>query len=73
MLSFAEEINALLDDSVLLVTTEGGTLVYGTDKPVVRESYAVLNGADIYAKDDTLAERLKKYSGYALERAKAAE
>lgn len=65
MVSFADEVNALLEKSVLLVSTESGGLEYGIDKPVSREEYSFVNNMGLdFGDNPTLADKLRIYNDY---------
>jgi|GEM_PF-697587 len=68
MVGFADEVNALLQRSTLLLSSEGGAFTFGpaSAKPFL-ETYSWLDGnPELYAEGDDLATRLQKYSDYAV-------
>lgn len=64
MLAFAEEVNSLLDKSILLLSSEGGSYTFGpssTEKFI--ERYSWLDATPwLYESNDDLETRLNKYS-----------
>ncbi len=65
MISFANEVNALLNKSILLMSTKDGVYTFGPSAESFYERYSWLDDApDIYAEGDDLETRLKKYSDY---------
>ena len=74
MISFADEVNALLDKSILLMSTEGGDFFFGPSAEPFYERYSWLDeNPELYEDGDDLAIRLKKYSDYAISRRKVKE
>lgn len=66
MTAFADAVNALLEHSALLLSTQDGVLtvgpVPGTD---YYESYSFINEySELYSPDDTLAQCIEKYREY---------
>lgn len=68
MVAFAEEINALLGKSILLMSTEGGEYSFGpSSADQFLESYSWLDAMpELYADNDDLETRINKYSNYAI-------
>jgi len=69
MVAFADEVNALLENSTLLLSSKDGTFSFGpaSSAPFL-ETYSWLEGfpeLNLYAEGDKLATRLQKYSDYA--------
>lgn len=65
MLTFAYEINTLLEKSILLMSTRDGVYSFGPSAEPFYERYSWLDGEpEIYEADDDLETRLKKYSDY---------
>lgn len=65
MISFADEVNALLGKSILLMSTKDGTYFFGPSAEPFYESYSWLDlTPELYEADDDLETRLKKYSDY---------
>ncbi|HHY81385.1 MAG TPA: hypothetical protein GX505_01755 [Clostridiales bacterium] len=65
--AFVEELNALLEESTLLLSTENSVLSYSTeDQPIVRtEQLDWLYTADLgYDEDDSIKDKLEKYHKY---------
>ena len=68
MVAFADEVNALLEKSTLLLSSKDGTFTLGpaSSAPFL-ETYSWLNdNPELYAEGDDLAARLQKYSDYAI-------
>lgn len=68
MIAYAEEINALLGKSILLLSSEGGEFYFGpsTAEPFF-ERYSWLDDhPELFEKGDDLETRLNKYSEYAI-------
>lgn len=68
MTGFADEVNALLKKSTLLLSSEGGTFTLGPalSDPFL-ETYSWLDDyPELYDRNDDLAVRLQKYSDYAV-------
>lgn len=69
MVAFADEVNALLEKSILLLSSEGGTFSFGpaSSGPFL-ERYAWLDdNPGLYDEDDGLETRLAKYSAWAVD------
>lgn len=68
MIAFAEEVNALLGNSTLLLSSEGGEYSFGpSSADRFFERYSWLDGTpELYADGDDLKTRLVKYSEYAV-------
>lgn len=68
MLAFADEINALLEKSTLLLSSEGGLYTFGpAPADAFLERYSWLDGEpSLYSADDDLKTRLEKYSAQAI-------
>lgn len=68
MLAFAEEVNALLGKSTLLLSSEGGDYSFGpASADQFFERYSWLdNSPELYEEGDDLKTRLVKYSEYAV-------
>ncbi len=68
MLAFADEINSLLDKSTLLISSNGGNFHFATSATsLFYERYSWLDeNQELYNDNDSLEERLKKYSKYAV-------
>jgi hypothetical protein len=68
MIAFAEEVNALLGKSTLLLSSEGGEYSFGpSSADRFFERYSWLDGTqELYADGDDLKTRLVKYSDYAV-------
>lgn len=66
MMAFANEINALLEKSILLLSTEGGKYYFGpSSAEQFLETYSWLEDCpELYSESDDLETRLKKYSDY---------
>lgn len=67
MISFVDEINGFLNQSILLFSTEGGELRYSTESSQIHrvEEFSWLYNCDIqYDEKDTLREKLEKYQEY---------
>ncbi len=66
MIAFAEEVNALLGRSTLLLSTEGGEFFFGpSSADRFFERYSWVNETPkLYAEGDDLQTRLEKYSEY---------
>jgi poly-gamma-glutamate synthesis protein (capsule biosynthesis protein) len=65
IISFVDEVNKYLTQSILLLSTEGGTLKYSTDNNLLQntEKLSFLDDFDIkYDKNATLKEKLEIYS-----------
>ncbi len=64
MLAFAEEVNSLLDKSILLLSSEGGSYTFGpSPTEPFSERYSWLDGYPwLYESNDDLKTRLNKYS-----------
>ncbi len=69
MVAFADEVNALLEKSTLLLSSEGGTFSFGPASAAqFYERYAWLDETpQLYAQGDDLKTRLEKYSAYAMQ------
>lgn len=68
MIAFADDVNAYLSKSTLLMSTEGGSLCLGPSQaePFL-ERYSWLDAFPyVYEADDDLGTRLAKYSEYAV-------
>ncbi len=67
MVAFADEVNALLSKSILLLSSEGGNYAFGPSPAApFSERYSWLDGTpELYADSDNLEARLGKYSAYA--------
>jgi beta-lactamase regulating signal transducer with metallopeptidase domain len=67
MVAFADEVNALLEKSTLLLSSKDGTFTPGPASPLpFLETYSWLDDSSgLYAAGDNLAVRLQKYSDYA--------
>lgn len=67
MLTFADEVNALLQKSTLLLSSEGGLYTFGpAPADSFYERYSWLDGdPSLYTADDDLKTRLEKYSANA--------
>ncbi|ODA41917.1 hypothetical protein [Desulfosporosinus sp. BG] len=68
MIAFAEEVNALLGKSTLLLSSEGGEYSFGpSSADRFFERYSWLDATpELYADGDDLKTRLVKYSEYAV-------
>ncbi len=68
MVAFADDVNALLQKSTLLLSTEGGAYALGPSSASdFQERYSWLDGTpDLYADGDDLQTRLEKFSKYAV-------
>lgn len=68
MVAFADEVNALLEKSTLLLRTEGGAYAFGPSSAFdFLERYSWLDGTpDLYTDGDNLQTRLEKFSEYAV-------
>ena len=70
MVAFADEVNALLEKSTLLLSSKDGIFTPGpaSSRPFpFLETYSWLDDSPgLYAAGDGLAERLQKYSDYAI-------
>jgi hypothetical protein len=75
MLAFAEEVNALLGKSILLMSTEGGNYAFGpSSSEAFFEKYSWLDGMPkLYSDSDDLETRLSRYSEYAVSIRKLSE
>lgn len=72
MVYFAETVNTLLGESILLVSSEGGEFAFGPSpaEPFF-ERYSWLDLLpELYENNDDLETRLYKYSDYAIEKRK---
>lgn len=68
MIAFADEVNALLGKSTLLISSDGGSYAFGPSSPEpFFERYSWLDDyPELYEDGDSLGERLEKYSEYAI-------
>jgi beta-lactamase regulating signal transducer with metallopeptidase domain len=68
MVAFADEINALLAKSTLLLSSEGGAYSFGpSSASEFFEEFSWLNGTpELYAEGDNLQTRLEKFSEHAV-------
>jgi hypothetical protein len=68
MIAFADEVNALLSRSILLMSTEGGVYSFGpSSAEPFFEGYAWLDGyPELFENGDSLETRLVKFSEYAV-------
>lgn len=74
MISFADEVNALLGKSILLMSTKDGVYSFGPSAEPFYERYSWLDAMPkLYAVGDDLEMRLKKYSDYAVSNRKISE
>jgi len=74
MISFADEVNALLGKSVLLMSTKDGVYSFGPSVEGFYERYSWLDEMPkLYEVGDDLEMRLKKYSDYAVSNRKISE
>jgi beta-lactamase regulating signal transducer with metallopeptidase domain len=75
MVTFAEEVNALLGKSTLLVSTDGGTYSFGlSSAEPFFERYSWLDDyPKLYTSGDNLETCLEKYSDYAISNRKISE
>jgi len=74
MISFADEVNALLGKSILLMSTKDGTYFFGPSAEPFYERYSWLDEMPkLYAVGDDLEMRLKKYSDYAVSNRRISE
>ena len=69
MIAFADELNELLEKSVLLLSTEGGEYYFGpTSAEPFFERYSWLDlTPELYDNNDNLEMKLIKYNDYAIE------
>ncbi len=67
MVAFADEVNALLENSTLILSSEGGAYTFGpSSAKSFYEEYSWLDGfSELYSENDDLQTRLQKYSDYA--------
>ena len=75
MIVYADEVNDLLEKSVLLMSTEGGAYSFGpaSAEPFF-ERYSWLDGSPkLFNTGDSLETKLKKYSDWALENHRLSE
>jgi len=68
MVAFADEVNALIEKSILLLNTDGGDFHFGpSTAEVFFERYSWLdNYPELFKDGDSLETRLNKYSEYAV-------
>lgn len=71
MVSYADEVNALLEKSILLMSTKDGTYSFGPSAEPFYERYSWLDlMPELYEVGDDLETRLKKYSDYLISKQK---
>ena len=74
MISFADEVNALLSKSILLMSTKDGAYSFGPSAEPFYERYSWLDEMPkLYAVGDDLEMRLKKYSDYVVSNRRISE
>lgn len=74
MISFADEVNALLSKSILLMSTKDGAYSFGPSAEPFYERYSWLDEMPkLYAVGDGLEMRLKKYSDYVVSNRRISE
>ena len=67
MIAFADEVNALLDRSTLLISSDGGNFYFGpaSAEPFFERFSWLDDYPQLYENGDTLETKLNKYSEYA--------
>ncbi len=75
MIDFAHEINALLKESTLLISSDGGSWSFGpSSAEPFFEGYSWLNDSpELYKKGDSLETKLEKYSQYIISNRKLSD